>query len=238
MKTIKFFRNLWRINGILIFLAASLAIMVLGFAAYQFMDFGNHKTAQVVPVDTKPQETAEPPSLSSFCTVSGTPFLRAALTFGDRYSRGSFSKGGDYSTRNYLFLDSETLQSRWLFPNNQQLIINSDDLSETTEITSSDAKKSRVIAFFYHTIDTDTNGDKQFTPDDKSSIAFSRADGRDYTTALKGIDKLLGGETIDNGKKYVVACEIEKKWYAAVISLNTFKIEKKEELPTNKSTVP
>jgi len=233
MKATQFFRQLWRINGVLIFLVALLAVLVLGCIAIQFLDFGRHAAKQVVRVDQQTQEKAEPPILGAFQTVSGTPFMRAALTFGDEYARSSFSSSaGSYSTRNYLFLNPETLEGRWLFPDNKQLIVDSDELRENLQPKDSDTPKFRTTAFFYKMIDTDTNGDKQLTPEDKLSIAYSRPDGREYTTVLKGVDRILGSASIDNGRKHVVVYEIEKKWCTAVISLSTFEIERKGELPT------
>ena len=96
----------------------------------------------------------------------------------------------------------------------------------------SESPEHRTIAFSYQTIDTDTNGDKQLTPEDKTTLAYSRPDGREYTSVIKGIDRILGANTIERGTKHVVVYEAEGKWFTAVISLRTFEIEKKGELPT------
>lgn len=231
MKTTKFFRVLWRMNGILIFFAALLAVGVLGFIAIEFLDFGRQDAEQAVHVEAEADEQVEPPTLGSFYSVSGFTVMRAELTFGDRYSSSSsFSKGGSYSTRNYLFLDSETLEARWLFPDSRQLILDSDELHETVQEDNSKKPTSRTIAFFYQTINSDTNGDKQLTTDDKINIAYSRPDGSEYTTVIKGIDRVLGTDTTDRGRKHILAYEADKKWFTAVISLSTFKVEKQGEL--------
>ena len=134
MNSTRFFRNLWRINGVLILLSALTVILVLGFVATQLMNFGRHEPAQVVKIDQQMQEKAEPPTLGNFQMVTGTSFMRADLTFGDRYDRGSFScKTGSYSTRNYLFWNVDTLEGRWLFPDNKQLIMNSEALQESIQ---------------------------------------------------------------------------------------------------------
>ncbi len=232
MKTTRFFRYLWRINGVLIFLAALLAILVLGFIAIQFLDFGKVEPEQAVQVDAEPEEEPEPPTLGTFYRADGTRFLRAALTFGDRYSRGSFSKGGAYSTRNYLFFNPETTEARWLFSGDKQLVVDSDELHEIIQKDDSKSPEHRAIAFSYQTIDTDTNGDKQLTSDDKTTLAYSRPDGREYTSVIKGVDRILGADTIERGTKHVVAYEANGEWLTAVISLRTFEIEKKGELPT------
>ena len=196
MKTTRFFRYLWRINAILIFLAALLLCGVLGFLALEFMDFGGHSPEQAVQVDAEPKEEPEPPTLGAFCRVDGTPFLRADLTFGDRYSRGSFSNGGAYSTRNYLFFNLETAEAKWLFSSDKQLVLDSDELHETIQKDDSKHPTHRAIAFSYQTIDADTNGDNKLTSEDGMSLAYSRPDGREYTSVIKGIDSILSADTI------------------------------------------
>ena len=232
MKTTRFFRYLWRINGLLIFLAALLAIVVLGFIAFQFMDFGKVKPEQAVHVDAEPAKEAAPPTLGTFQQVYGLPFLRADLTFGDQYRYAKFSSAGAYSTRNCVFFNPDTAEARWLFPSDKQLIVNSDQLLETIPGKDPDRRESRAIAFCFHTIEKDTNGDKQLTPDDKMSIAYSRPDGREYTRVIDGVDRILSSSTIAEGKKHVVVYEAGGKWLTVVVSLADFKIEKKGELPT------
>jgi hypothetical protein len=181
---------------------------------------------------TPPQET--PPTLESFQSVTGTPFMRAALTFCDRYAWKSFGRSGSDgadSIRNYLFLNSETLAGRWLFSDNRQLILDSDELSEPLQDKEVSTPTSRTVAFFYRVIDTDTNGDGQLTPADNLSLAYSRPDGQDYTVVLKGVGRVLGSRMTDNGKTHVVVYELDKKWYAVAISLRTFEVEKRGELP-------
>jgi len=231
MKTTKLFRYLWRINSILIFFAALLVVGVLGFVAIEFMDFGRHNAEQAVQVDTKPEELVEPPTLGSFHSISGMPLMRAALTFGARYSRSSFSKGGAYSIRNYLFFNSETGEARWLFSTDKQLILDSDELRETIQKEGSKSSKLRAIAFSYQIIDTDTDGDKQLTPADTMTLAYSRPDGSEYTRVLNGVGRIRGTNTIERGTKHVVVYEVDGKWHTIIISLRTFEVEKQGELP-------
>lgn len=233
MKTTRFFRYLWRINGVLIFLAALLAVGILGVFALELMDFGRHTSEQAVKVDSDPEKEPEPPTLGTFLHVEGTPFLRAPFTFGEQYQYAKFSRsGGLYSIRNYLFFDPETTEARWLFPKDRQLIVGTHELHEDIQKDESKPPERRTIAFSYYTIDTDTNGDNQLTPEDKFSLAYSRPDGRDYTNVIGGINRILGDDTIERGTKHVVAYEADGKWLIAVISLRNFEIEKKGELPT------
>lgn len=238
MKTTRFFRYLWRINGLLIFVAALLAVGVLAFMAIQFTDFGRHAPQQVVQVNAKPEEKPEPPTLGTFLEVRGTPFLRAPLTFGDQYRYAKFSSaGGAYSIRNYLFVNLETTEGTWLFPTDKQLIADSDELCEVVQKDGSSPPELRPLAFSYQIIDRDTNGDSQLTPDDKVSLAYTRPDGRGYTNVIIGIGRILGANTIEHGTKHVVVYEAGGKRLTAVISLRTFTVEKQGELPTSASTI-
>ena len=83
----------------------------------------------------------------------------------------------------------------------------------------------------YHTIEKDTNGDNQLTPEDKMSIAYSRPDGREYTRVIEGVDRVLSTSTIAEGKKHVVVYEVDGRWLTAVVSISDFKIENRGELP-------
>jgi hypothetical protein len=232
MKTTRLFRYLWRINGVLIFLASLLAVLVLGYIAIQFLDFGKVQPEQAVQVDAEPEAEAEPPTLGTFQQVCGFPWLRAELTFGDRYRYAKFSSGGSFSTRNCMFFNPETAEARWLFPGEKQLIVETDQLLESIPGEDPDRPDSRAIAFCYQTIEKDTNGDKQLTPDDLMSITYSRPDGREYTSVIEGIERVLNTSTIAGGKKHMVVYEAGGKWLTAIVTLADFEIESAGELPT------
>ena len=231
MKTTRFFRNLRRINSVLALIASVLAIAVFVVFIIELMDFSHHDSEQVVHVNSKPEKPDKPPVLTSFNTVSGTSIMHADLTFGDRYSSSSFGKSRSYSTRNCLFLNSTTLQAHWLFPNNKQLIISSDELFIPTLKKPLHDSKYQTIAFFYQVINTDTSEDNQLTLDDTLTIAYSKPNGHGYTNVINGIDRLLFTDIIEKGTKHIIIYEINKKWFTAVISLTTFEIEDTKELP-------
>lgn len=233
MNATKFFRYLWRINAVLILLTALIACGLVGFTAINLMFFGRGVAAEAVQVEPEPEAEPEKPDLASFQEVKGAPILRAPLTFGKRFRHKTLSgSGASYSTRNYLFLDLETMEmeTRWLFPTNKQLIAESSELNEIVPGDEPGTTKLQTIAFLYVTIDADTNGDKQLTTDDKLTLAYSRPDGTGYTSAITGIDEVLGSETIKDTAKHVVAYEADGKWHTAVISLRTFEVVQEGEL--------
>ena len=180
------------------------------------------------------EEESQPPTLSSFRVVTGITnhIMKASLQFRHSSSRGLFSKGSSSTTQNYLFLNTDTLQSYWLFPDNKQIIADSDVLQKSQLNPDTNRNSYSDVAVFYQTIDTDTNGDSQLSKSDKVSLAYSLPDGKEYTTVIRDVDRVLGSKSIDDYKRHVVIYSKNGQWHSAVISLSTFKIEKEAELDT------
>ena len=156
--------------------------------------------------------------------------MKAGLKFRHHSSRGSFSKGSSSTTQNYLFLDTDTLQSYWLFPDNKQIIVDSNVLEKKRLNPDTNRYSHSAIAVFYQTIDRDTNGDTQLSKSDKISLAYSHPNGRRYTTVIRDVDRVLGSEIIDEYKRHVVIYRKNGRWHSAIISLSTFEIEKESEI--------
>lgn len=117
----------------------------------------------------------EPPSgyevaaaVGGFAEVDGTPFLRADLGTG-RDGSYSVSGRGEYrETTNVLFYDTEAREGRWLFPDAGHIVLQSVELRDST----------RVRAFLYVLLETDTNDDGGLGPGDVQTIAVSDPGGR------------------------------------------------------------
>ena len=227
MKASRFFRYLWRLNGILILLAALFGVIILGYFLFEIIGFESNPNRQAVEVTAEPEEEAEPPALGSLSPIDGSPYLRAPLTFGDRHCYRKFGgSGGAYSTRNYLFFNTETAESRWLFSDDTRLILGSNELRKEIKTEEPGSSKRVTVAFSYMIVGRDTDGDNQLTGDDAGTLAYSRPDGSGYTPVIEGIDKILGKQTIDNAAREVVVYEAENRWLTAVIALDSFEIEK------------
>lgn len=135
MSAQRFFRYVWRIDAILILVAAGIA--VFGLAGLLVEEF-SIRTANRHDAQTGVQVAADPPAgliLGHAESVSGSSVLRADLSV--RGGEGKFSSGGYSETRNILFIDPDQKNARWLLPDNQHVIGQrsdiKDDLGEAKE---------------------------------------------------------------------------------------------------------
>jgi hypothetical protein len=125
----KFFRYVWRINAILILIAAAgAAFGVVFFVVTQVSDsIGQRKTEAAAPpvVGTAASKELR---LGGFTRIEGTTIYRASLSTRD--GRGKYSSSGDSSeVRNILYLNLETGNARWLLPSDSENIAFNEDVA-------------------------------------------------------------------------------------------------------------
>jgi hypothetical protein len=140
-KSQKLFRYLWRINAILILIAAS--AVTFGVTAIVVGEFWgrtarNREAKAGIPVAAADSNIHL--LLGRASVVIGTDVMRADLTL----SRGGagFSSGGGYvETRNVLFIEPGQKEARWLLPDNDHVISESSDITDRI-----DANTKRMIA--------------------------------------------------------------------------------------------
>jgi len=120
-KSQKFFRYLWRIDAVVIFLAGaaiaigvgSLLIGEIGTRTARYRDAG--KAIPIVAADSDAHL-----SLGRVSVVAGTSVMRAELSR-EREGKG-FSSGGYSETRNALFIEPDQKEARWLLPDNNHIV--------------------------------------------------------------------------------------------------------------------
>ena len=143
MRAQRFFRYLWRIDAILILVAAG--AITFGAAALLFQELGENvamrRNANAgVPVASP--DAAEPRlnlSLDHAEAIAGSPVLRANL-FVNQEGKG-FSSSGYREIRNVLFIDPNQGTSHWLLPDNDHVIMEHSDLTDER-----DPLRHRVVA--------------------------------------------------------------------------------------------
>src|SRR5688572_12525250 len=139
-KSQKLFRYVWRINAIVILVAA--VIITLGVGALLAEELWRAARRRQEPdvrlsiPDSNPRARL---SLSHASLVRGTNVMRAELQ--GESDGGKFSSGYGKETRNILFIEPGNKKGRWLLPDNNHVITDSNDF---TEQKNSDEK--RVIA--------------------------------------------------------------------------------------------
>lgn len=135
------FRYLWRINAVLILVAAS--AITFGVGALLAAQFGA-STARTREAESGPLASAGTSDprlfLGQASVVPGTVFMRADLLL--HHEGGGFSSGGYAETRNILFIDPGEKQARWLLPDDKHVIV------ETSDVATNEAegKPKRSVA--------------------------------------------------------------------------------------------
>jgi hypothetical protein len=142
--------------------------------------------------DVPASGTAEPAKkvLSQFSQITGTQILVAGVYQGENRSGLDFSlsSGRDYSYNvyNYVFFDMGTEQFTTLLPANEYAILNKIGLPFSENSTGS------IKWWLYYVVKSDTNGDKQFSGQDKFTLAMSDLGGQNYTELIPAVDEALG----------------------------------------------
>jgi hypothetical protein len=122
MKTTRLFRNLWRVNAVIIFAAGVLALLVGGIAAYYMLKEMTRERAVDSVVNTETDQHIEQSIiLGTAREIGGHPWLLVPLESDQHYDMGSFSKEAS-AARNYVFV-SRSLEMRWLYPHSRFLIV-------------------------------------------------------------------------------------------------------------------
>jgi len=117
-KSQKLFRYLWRINAVLILVAAGsivFGVAVLVAGEFDARRARSREAEAGIPVAAVADANAHL-LLGRASVVKGTNVMRADLSL-DRGGK-EFSSGGYSETRNILFIDPDQKEGRWLLPDN------------------------------------------------------------------------------------------------------------------------
>jgi hypothetical protein len=201
-----FFDYVWQFNALAIAGAAVLCIVL-----------GIYTTARIFKQETRPrrvtnvvnvgekENVTEEFTLGSPTIIVGTQYVRVPLYRGPSYSAsgGSFySKSSDQNVVNYLFLNTSSNESRWLFESARQLLISSQVLSK--KLKTLPDEQSAAVGIVYSIVERDSNGDNRLTERDAVSLAVSAVDGTDYRKLIDGIERLYSVQQIADDKVLVL----------------------------------
>ncbi len=235
MGSSRFFRYVWKLNGIGILL---LLIFILGIGGYHIVKelFPHELPAAITNVAQDPQGD-EKWTLGSSEEIEGTEFLYLPLVSERKNisipepgmakkALRSYGPGYFAPSRNILFVNRLTGEMRWLFKDNKQLISNVDFLS----IRKRDAKDRKVDAILYMVITRDTNGDNKLDSNDKADIALSLPDGSRYKEVIRSVERIFGTMII-GGREVLVLYQSEGKGFAATVRLADMSVHNPKEMP-------
>jgi CRISPR/Cas system CMR-associated protein Cmr1 (group 7 of RAMP superfamily) len=222
----KFFKFVWRFNGLVLLVAGILAIGVICFAGYGiFQETTRERQVRNIVNVADKTDLDEKWRLGYLKDVDGTPYLMIPLHSDQSYAQSYYSKSS-YSTRNYLFINSDTNQKHWLLDTNDYLIMNDEMLS----VEKNNAKNRKVRAILYHMVKKDTNGDGRLTHDDLSVVALSKPDGTEFREIFSDLDVFIGHRVIDKNSALLIY-QKNGKGYSATLSLKNFELSTATELP-------
>jgi hypothetical protein len=146
MKSQQFFRYVWRVNALLILVAAG--AVLFGVSVVLGTEFGNkasraREAETGIAIEDDASSNARL-SLGRASIVEGTDVLRVDLSY-NREGSGGFSSSGTYAeTRNILFIERGQKTGRWLLPDNNHVIEDSSDITSDTD--DKPATPKRTIA--------------------------------------------------------------------------------------------
>ena len=203
----RFFDYVWRFNALAIAAAAILCLLLGLYAGVSIFkqETRTRRVTNVVNIGDK-DKISEEFTLGTPSIIAGTQYVRAPLYRGQSYSGSTasyYSKSSEQNVVNYLFLNSSTNESWWLFENAGQLLISSQVLSNKLKKTIPD-EQNAAIAILYTVVERDSNGDNRLTDKDAVSLAASDVDGTKYRKLIEGIERLYSVQQIADDKVMVL----------------------------------
>lgn len=182
MKTSRFFRTVWRVNGVLVLLAFVLAggaaLIGLVFAAADALgDDTPDAPAAIVEGD-------EHLAYGLVEEIEGTSHVLLPLTA--RAPSMPYSSDGAGVTRNLLFYDAATGATRWLRPDHRGAVL------DHTLLRDAGKEEGPVRWIRFELADADTDGDGEVTGEDAARVAVSGPGGEGLATVVGDADEILG----------------------------------------------
>lgn len=236
MEENRFFRTVWRINGLGLLCVSLGLLFMIGMVLYDELR-GPDGPGQVITNVAPDPEGEEKWRLGYSRKISGTPFILVPLISEKEYVRlkemgfGASAKhsyagsGLSSPTRNLLIVNGDGNEQRWLFPTNDQLITDIEQLNDPK--CSSDRK---TLALQYQVVKKDTNEDNTLTGEDLATVAFSKVDGRGYREVVSEVDSVIASHLIDDSKTLLI---FQRKGigFSATVNLADFSLISSKELP-------
>jgi hypothetical protein len=191
MTSHRFFRIVWRINAIVLLVAAAAAVLILGIGAValgrdMFRTWGEREAVTVAGQRVESSRF----QFEDFELLAGTGVLRSPLVVYESYGFGS--SGGGRAILNYLYYDSSTRNAHWLLKDNEKLIWWSCDL----KTSATPPAESRTLGSLYAVVESDSDHDGQLTSSDLSSILLTDSAGSQKTRILERVSDIQGCEVL------------------------------------------
>ena len=232
-----FFLWIWRINGVVIAAGTMLLLAMLSVLFLQDILRNTHDSDDNIIVnvadDPKGKEKWE---LGNAIKIVGGHYVTVPLISenrgvdserGLRFSDSSYGKYYSQPAKNLLFIDTRTNQAQWLFSNNEQIILNTEQLSCDKTCEPID---STTLAMFYEITDRDTNGDKLLTYDDRKKLMIGSPDGKRLALVMNQYDRIIAKFTLASNRALIIY-QLNGQGRSKIIQLSPFEEISDEPLP-------
>jgi len=223
----RFFKFVWRFDGIIFMITGVLALIIIAVSGYQLVNSlkRGKDTRETLNIAGN-VNTDKQINLGEITDIENTDYIMIPLQSPQNSQKFS-SCSSEYRILNILFVNKQNNMGKWLFGNNDHSILLHELLSEKDDCDS-DPKIIRAI--LYEVVNKDTNGDNIVSEDDKKIIALSSSSGDNYKEILSGLDSFIGHKVLDKDTLFLVY-QKQGMGYAATVSLSDFSITNQRLLP-------
>ncbi|MGL4490966.1 MAG: hypothetical protein ACRCU5_16115 [Rhizobiaceae bacterium] len=195
----KFFKYVWRYNALAIAGTATLCGLVALSLVYDLVRniTRDREVSNVVRIDGEaeaPNAIKEVFTIGAPYLVAGTSYMQVPQYREQSQDRDYYSKESTQNISNYLFLNLQNNESKWLVSESERLFLSSNALTERAPGDLSGSGKA--LGIIYRLVDKDTNGDGNLTQNDAVTIAASGVDGSNFRKVLDGVTNILSTEQI------------------------------------------
>ncbi len=211
----RFDQILWRINGVvfLLMLLCGIIIVVIAICQSFLWTSNQHKDAAVVNVNQSTHEK-EYLHLGRADLFKGMSTIRIPL-YADSNYRSSYSSSSGSRVRNYLFLDSSSMISHWLFQGFSRLITECHDLRSPLINT-----EKNVVGSVYEVVVSDSNHDGRIDTDDQVAVFFASPDGKQIVEIVPPAELIVSVEQVSD-TEFLIVYTMQKSTVGAVFSVQT-----------------
>jgi len=225
MEENKFFKLVWRFNGLVISVAGVLAVGVLLVVAFKlFQDVTRDRTTRNIVNIEENAEIKENWRFGQLSKINDGKVLMIPLYSDQSFDRAYFSKSSN-STRNHLFINTETSQKTWLFDHTNYLIERSDKLRKG-DFNS----KEPILAILYQLVQLDSDNDNRLSAGDLRTIAITNPDGSGYKELIQEVESIVDHTLLNRTELFLVYQKAGVS-FSTVLNLESFELTKTDKLP-------
>ncbi len=212
----RFFRFVWRANGLALFVLLTLGILSLGFTWFSSMASSTSKTQAQQPNLALRESGKKPLQLGLFEAVPQSNCVRAELF--DDSNRGYSIKGSyNHETHNLLFADSQTGNTWWLLTHSDSII------RQSLAIKATEMDQNPPLAWL-HLIESEIAQAKSF------ELLLANPKGQQQLSLAKGQLTLEACIPVSSQETRVIYRN-ERSYFA--LTLNPSTLTKVSEIPLN-----